>query len=155
MKSFTYEIGVDWTGNDGSGTTTPHYGRDNEVSVHGKPTIVGSAPKEFGGNGTDWSPEEFFVAAISQCHMLTYLYLCSRAGIVVESYNDLAVGTLRLEGTGGQVETITLRPRVVISAGDPERAKALHADAHRDCFIGASITASVVIEPAINVDRAG
>lgn len=151
MKEFTYETTVTWTGNDGSGTAESSYGRDNEVASHSLPTIPGSAPAEFGGDGVSWTPEELLVGAVSQCHLLTYLFQCSRHGIVVESYVDDAVGTLEVDRSGGQFSRFTLRPAVTISAGDPEVAERLHADAHAACFVGRSLSSEVVIEPTVSM----
>jgi organic hydroperoxide reductase OsmC/OhrA len=146
MKRFEYSVGVEWTGNTGTGTGTPKFARDSEISTANKPTIIGSAPVEFGGDGRNWAPEDFFVAAVSQCHMLTYLFLCSRAEIVVESYVDTAVGVLEVEGAaGGKFVMIELRPEVVISTGDLAVAQALHAEASSACYVGTSITCPVRI----------
>jgi organic hydroperoxide reductase OsmC/OhrA len=144
MKNFDYHVHVAWVGNDGHGTNSPKFDRANELSVTGKPTLVGSAPAEFGGDGKNWAPEDLLVAAVSQCHMLTYLFLCSRAGIVVESYEDDAVGHLEVEGAaGGQFREIELRPAVSISSGDPKMAEALHADASAACYIGRTVQAPI------------
>lgn len=144
MKTFDYRVGVSWTGNGGEGTSTPRFDRSNELSSEGKPTIVGSAPAEFGGDGGNWAPEDLFVASVSQCHMLTYLFLCSRAGIVVQSYEDAATGHLEVEGaTGGHFREIELRPVVTISSGDAAVADALHHDASKACYIGQSISSAV------------
>jgi len=139
MKTFEYRVAVEWTGNDGKGTSTPAYGRDGEIATDGKPTIIGSAPAEFGGDGMNWSPEDLLVAAVSQCHMLTYLFLCSRHGITVESYHDDAVGILDVGGAGGRFRSIELRPAVVISSGDAAAADALHVEASAACYVGASV----------------
>ncbi len=150
MKQFEYVVGVEWTGNDGAGTSTPKYGRDAEVSTANKPTILGSAPPEFGGDGLNWAPEDFFVAAVSQCHMLTYLFLCSRANIVVESYVDRAVGTLEVQGAaGGKFALIELHPEVSISSGDPAVAEELHAAASSACYVGTSINCPVRVLGAV------
>jgi organic hydroperoxide reductase OsmC/OhrA len=146
MKSFQYEVDVEWTGNDGDGTASPKFDRHNELSASNKPTILGSSPVEFGGDGVNWSPEELFVAAVSQCHMLTYLFLCARAGIVVETYRDRAVGTLEVEGAShGQFQKVELHPEVVLASGDPQQATVLHVDAHQHCYIASSIRADVVV----------
>lgn len=146
MKEFQYRTTVKWTGNEGSGTSTKTFGRDSETAAPRKPTIPGSAPPEFGGDGISWAPEDLFVAAVSQCHMLTYLFLCHRAGIVVESYDDEAVGTLVVEGaSGGRFAKVELRPIVTISVGDPVTAEALHVDASAGCFVGNSITCPVTV----------
>ena len=150
MKSFTYTARIEWTGNDGSGTSTPRYGRDSELSVPGKPTLLGSAPVEFGGNGVDWAPEDLLVAAVGQCHLLTYLFVCSRNGIVVSSYRDEASGILDVRGAdGGSMREIELRPVVEISAGDVDLAIRLHDDAHRGCYVGSSVAFPVRIVPTV------
>lgn len=144
MKRFDYHVAVEWTGNGGAGTSTASYGRDSEISTANKPTILGSAPPEFGGDGRNWAPEDFFVAAVSQCHMLTYLFLCSRAGVVVESYVDNAVGTLDVVGaSGGKFSVIELHPNVVISSGDVALARELHANASSACYVGTSVSCSI------------
>jgi organic hydroperoxide reductase OsmC/OhrA len=152
MKRFEYVVGVEWTGNSGAGTSTPRYGRDSEISTANKPTILGSAPLEFGGDGRNWAPEDFFVAAVSQCHMLTYLFMCSRAGIVVESYVDNAVGTLEVEGASvGRFAIVELHPEVAISTGDPELAHELHTAASSACYIATSVSCPVHIDGTVIV----
>ena len=151
-KEFPYRVGVTWTGNDGTGTSGRTYGRDNEITVAGKPTLPGSAPPEFGGDPNAWPPEELLVAAVAQCHMLTYLFVCSRNGVVVESYEDDAVGTLAVAGAdGGSFTEVVLRPRVTISAGDPDLATRLHDDAHAGCYVGSSVSFPVRVEPTTSV----
>jgi len=151
-KEFGYRVGVTWTGNDGTGTAQRTYGRDNELRVEGKATLPGSAPPEFGGDPTAWPPEELLVAAVAQCHLLTYLFVCSRNGVVVESYEDDASGTLLVEGAaGGHFTEIVLRPKVTISAGDPELATKLHEDAHAGCYVGSSVAFPVRFEPTVTV----
>jgi organic hydroperoxide reductase OsmC/OhrA len=151
-KEFAYDVGVVWTGNDGTGTSTRAFGRDNEITVTGKPTLPGSAPSEFGGDGVGWPPEELLVAAIAQCHMLTYLFVCSRNGIVVESYEDRASGTLLVEGAaGGHFTEVVLRPVITISAGDPDLAVSLHQSAHEGCYVGSSVNFPVRFEPTVSL----
>jgi organic hydroperoxide reductase OsmC/OhrA len=152
MKEFRYHTTVEWMGNDGSGTSTKTFGRDNELSTPNKPTIIGSAPSEFGGDGVNWAPEDLFVAAVSQCHMLTYLFLCFRAGIVVQSYTDKAVGTLDIDGaSGGRFAKVELHPAVTISAGDPSAAEALHAAASASCFVGNSVSCAVTVSGSVQL----
>lgn len=152
MKQFEYRVGVEWTGNDGAGTSTKSFNRDSEISTPNKPTIVGSAPLEFGGDGLNWVPEDLFVAAISQCHMLTYLFLCFRAGIVVESYTDEAVGTLAVEGaSGGRFTSVELRPVVTVSVGDAVAADALHGAASGACYVGNSVSFPVTVAGTVRM----
>ena len=61
-------------------------------------------------------PEEAFVAALSSCHMLTFIDLARRAGFVVDSYEDEAVGVMERIAPGKMAITrVTLRPRIVFA----------------------------------------
>jgi organic hydroperoxide reductase OsmC/OhrA len=122
------------------------------ISAAGKPDLPASSDPNFRGNPACYNPEELLVAALSSCHMLWYLHLCSAAGIVVTAYHDEAEGDLLDEGMkGGRFERVTLRPRITIAAGDPDKARALHRDAHRLCFIASSVNFPVACEPAISL----
>ena len=144
-----YALRIEWTGNRGTGTSDYRaYGRDHVVHVSGKPSIEGSSDRAFHGDAERWNPEELLLAALSQCHMLSYLHVATLRGIVVESYTDAATGTMQqTENGGGHFTLATLRPRVTISAGDPEVATAIHREASEKCFIAASINFPVGHEP--------
>src|SRR5256885_10667460 len=97
-------------------------------------------------------PEEAFVAALSSCHMLTFLYLAAKQGLVVDAYEDRAVGVMAKNGAGKlAMTTVTLRPAVTF-AGAPrpsdEQVAALHHEAHEGCYIANSVTTDVRCEPA-------
>ena len=57
----------------------------------------------FRGDAERWNPEELVIAALSQCHLMSYLHVATSAGIVVVDYSDDASGTLRQEGEGGRL----------------------------------------------------
>jgi organic hydroperoxide reductase OsmC/OhrA len=149
----SFAVSVEWTGNRGSGTSDYRaYGRDNTLSVEGKPPIQGSAARVFHGDASRWNPEEALIAALVECHLLSYLYVAVQNGVVVESYSDAATGTLLTEGDGtGRFTEVTLRPKVTISSGDPEVAQRIHADANALCFIASSVNFPVHHEPTIEV----
>jgi organic hydroperoxide reductase OsmC/OhrA len=97
-------------------------------------------------------PEEGLVAALSSCHMLTFLYLAAKQGYVVDSYRDDAAGVMT-KNAGGKwfVSRVALRPRIVFSgAKQPSGADLdkLHHDAHEECFIANSVLTEIVVEPA-------
>jgi organic hydroperoxide reductase OsmC/OhrA len=95
-------------------------------------------------------PEEALVAAVSSCHMLTFLDLARHAGLVIESYTDEAVGELEeIAPHRKAVTKITLRPKIVYAGDPPDQAKLdeLHHKAHEYCFIANSVKSDVVIEP--------
>ena len=144
-----YEVQVEWRGNLGTGTSGYRdYTRDTEIRADGMPVILGSADAPFHGSTERWNPELLLLAALSQCHLLSYLYVALKNGIVVESYSDSISGTLRTtpEG-GGRFVSATLRPVVTISKGDPELASSLHREASELCFIASSINFPLSHEP--------
>lgn len=145
-KSHQYKSHLVWNGNLGTGTETyPGYGRDYTISIGGKPDLRGSADPMFRGNPELPNPEDWFIAALSSCHMLSYLALCARKGISVVSYEDSASGVLVFNSEGGgRFEEVTLKPVVTIAdAAHLDLASSLHDDAHRLCYI-ASSSSSVV-----------
>ena len=94
-------------------------------------------------------PEEAFVASLSSCHMLTFLYVAARKGFVVESYTDRAVGSMAKNEKGVPwVSRVVLNP-VIAYGGDKTPTEAeladLHHLAHEQCFIANSVKTEVVV----------
>ena len=94
-------------------------------------------------------PEEAFVASISSCHMLTFLYLASKQGFQVDSYDDAAVGTMTKNEKGVPwMSLVTLNPRIVYS-GDKRPSSTdeayLHIFAHEQCYIANSVKTEIVV----------
>ena len=99
-------------------------------------------------------PEEAFVASLSSCHMLTYLFVAQKQGFEIDSYDDEAVGHVVKNEQGRMwVSEVTLRPQVVYS-GDSQPSAAdedrLHRAAHDHCFIANSVKTEIKVEPRRN-----
>jgi organic hydroperoxide reductase OsmC/OhrA len=128
------------------------YSRDHRWSFGTGTSIEASAAVEYGGNPTLPNPEEALVGAIASCHMLTFLAICARKGVVVERYDDHAVGILERNPEGRiAVSRVTLRPKIAFGEGtavDDDALDALHAQAHRGCFIASSVKTEITIERA-------
>lgn len=153
-RTHHYQAAVTWTGNRGTGTSGyKDYGRDNNVTAPGLPSIPGSADRTFHGDRDRWNPEMLLVAALSQCHLLSYLHVCADAGVVVTGYTDDAQGTMtETAGGGGHLTEVVLRPRVAVrEAGMTEAGLRLHEEASARCFIAASVNFPVRHEPQITV----
>lgn len=149
-RDHRFEVAIEWTGLRGAGGSGPRaFGRDHVVRAPGKPDLAGSAARAFHGDADRWNPEELLIASLAQCHMLSYLYVAARAGIRVAAYEDAATGALATSPDGsGRFTEVVLRPRVRLASGDPGEALALHAEAHRLCFIANSVNFPVRVEPA-------
>jgi len=129
------------------------YSREHTWSFDGGLTVPASpspsvVPVPY-SNPTHVDPEEAFVASVSSCHMLTYLYLAGRQGFQIDSYHDEAVGVMTKNEKGVPwVSLITLHPQIVYS-GDklpgPADEERLHHLAHEQCFIANSIKTEVIV----------
>ena len=147
----SYEVAVEWSGNRGAGTADYRaYGREHVVSAAGKPPIDGSADRAFHGDTARWNPEELLLAALSQCHLLSYLHVAASHGVVVTAYSDSATGVMeQTSDGGGHFLGATLHPVVTVEGGETAAALAasLHAEASAKCFIAASVNFPVGHEP--------
>ena len=128
------------------------YNREHEWQFDGGRTIVqASAAPDFLGKAELVDPEEAFVAALSSCHMLTFLALCAKKRATVESYTDQAAGYLEKDADGRLAITrVILRPRVTFADGHAPDAGVLseiHETAHKHCFIANSVKTEVLVEP--------
>ncbi|RBL91008.1 OsmC family protein [Chitinophaga flava] len=155
MRQHHYHTTVEWTGNEGTGTSAyAAYGRNHMIQAAGKPVIPGSSDPSFRGDKTRYNPEELLVASLSSCHMLWYLHLCAVGGIIVTSYIDHAEGVMTETAEGsGQFKQVILKPVVTIT--DPalaESARALHEEAHKYCFIARSCNFPVTHEPELRIE---
>lgn len=95
-------------------------------------------------------PEEALVAALSSCHMLTFLYVAAKQGFVVDAYEDTAVGEMTKNEHGRMwVSKVTLYPAIAFS-GDkrptPEQLDQLHHLAHEECYIANSVKTEVLVK---------
>jgi organic hydroperoxide reductase OsmC/OhrA len=153
-KSHSYALKLQWTG-AAKGPTASYAGfsREYRIEIPGKPPITGSADPAFHGDPALANPEDMLLAALSACHMLSYLAVCGLGKIKVISYEDAATATLAEVGPQRSAFTeVVLRPRVVIAAdSDAAKAKALHDQAHKICFIANSVNFPVRHEPEISV----
>lgn len=96
-------------------------------------------------------PEEAFIASLSSCHMLWFLSIAAKRGLVVDSYRDAAVGVMGRGAPGKLMMTrVTLRPEVHFG-GDArpsdDDVTAMHDEAHERCFIASSVKTEVRCEP--------
>ncbi|MEV4070057.1 OsmC family protein [Nonomuraea fuscirosea] len=151
-RQHTYQTVVTWTGDKGTGTSGYRdYGREHELSAEGPPAIPGSADPAFRGDPARWNPEQLLLGSLSQCHMLWYLHKCAMAGVVVTAYADTATGIMAETADGGHFTEVVLHPVVTVATPEmTETALALHADAHKSCYIAASVNFPVRHEPTVH-----
>jgi len=125
------------------------YPRDHLWTFEGGVRVPGTAAPAFKGDPKRVDPEAAFVASLSSCHMLTFLAIASRKRLVVDAYEDDAVGFLAKNESGKLAMTrVVLRPRVAFAGAPPppEVVAELHERSHRECFIANSVLTQVEVE---------
>lgn len=117
------------------------------VPASSSPSVV---PVPF-SNPSCVDPEEAFIASLSSCHMLVYLFLAQRQGFQVDSYEDEVTGVVTKGETGAMwVSKVTLHPKITYSGEklpSPTDEEHLHEMAHKQCFIANSVKTEVTVQP--------
>jgi organic hydroperoxide reductase OsmC/OhrA len=149
-KNHYYHLSLQWTGNKGEGTTSyTSYERSHIITDENKPEIPASSDPAFRGDSTRYNPEELLVASLSGCHMLWFLHLCAKNGIVVVDYTDKPTGIMTEDESGrGRMTDVTLNPVVTIT--DPNslnKLDDLHKKANELCYIANSVNFKVNHQP--------
>ncbi len=148
----THEATISWKRTTDE-FTYDRYVRDHDWQFGTGSTVRASAASQYRGDASLPNPEEALVAAISSCHMLTFLAIAARRKFVVDRYDDHAVGHLEKNAKGVLAVTrTTLRPRIVFGGDRPPDAAdiaQLHHEAHAGCFIANSVTTEITVEPPV------
>jgi organic hydroperoxide reductase OsmC/OhrA len=147
----SYVLSVTWPQN-ASAPAVPD-DRTHTLSHKEKPSILCGLPAAFGGDAGTYNPEELLLGALSSCHMLIYLFLCTQQKLSVVHYRDEAILNMVFSPQGiGTITQVTLRPEVVVrEASMVESALALHQQAHERCLIARACNFPVVHQPSCTV----
>ena len=153
-KQHNYKLTTVWTGNTGNGTSNYRaYERSLTISAVNKADILATSDTAFNSDKTKHNPEELLLAAISSCHMLWYLHLCSEAGVTVLNYTDNAAATMvETEDGGGHFTEVLLSPMIIIREESKiGKAYELHQKANKLCYIANSCNFPIHHKPAIEL----
>ncbi|RED48500.1 OsmC family protein [Aestuariispira insulae] len=111
--------------------------------------LEGDAAPDWGGDAMNANPEQSLGAALSSCHMMTFLALAAKAGWPVASYRDHAIAHLGKNPKGQTTVTrIDLHPVVRFDKGFTVAASELEVmqdRAHRYCFIANALADEVEV----------
>jgi organic hydroperoxide reductase OsmC/OhrA len=141
-----------WAGAAKGATLDPAtFSRDLNVTLGAQTLSMSSAPR-YSGDPLRSNPEQLFVASLSACQALTYLFLAAKNHVAVIAYVDDAEGRLELVDGKMRMSRVTLRPRITVEAGTSEaKACELVEKAYQACFIANSVSARVEIEPRVEL----
>ena len=141
-----YPLTLAWTGNTLDGA----YNRNATVTSLGKPSILVSSAPEYAGDAACWNPEDLLGTALSTCHMLTFLALCSKAKVEILGYEDHAEAVLDTVDKVARVTQVFLRPNIRVARGTSmAKVVELFEKAHKYCFVANSVTCEAVMEPRV------
>ncbi len=122
------------------------YPRNHTITFKdGAPQIFSAAPAYL-GDPSKGDPEDLLVAALSSCHMLSFLAICAKKRITVEAYDDDAMGVLEKDGGKLWMTKVVLKPKVRANV-DAATLLHIHHLAHDACFIASSVKCQVSVEP--------
>ncbi len=148
-----YKVKVSWKKNSNESFLDKKYSRVHKwIFDEGIEVKASSSPHVVPVPMSDESavdPEEAFIASISSCHMLSFLFIAAKKNFLVESYDDFAEGVMKKNNEGRLAVTdVTLKPEIVFS-GDKiptkDQIDELHHLAHEECFIANSVKSKIVI----------
>jgi organic hydroperoxide reductase OsmC/OhrA len=143
----SFKLTVNW---QSSPSEDGEFNRDHEVKFGSGQTIQASSASEYKGNADKINPEESLLAALSSCHMLTFLAIAHLKRLPVTRYVDNASADLGKNDAGKvAVVKMTLEPKVTFTEGievDQETLAKIHAKAHANCFIANSLACVVEIK---------
>jgi organic hydroperoxide reductase OsmC/OhrA len=147
-----YTATVFWQRRESEAFTDNRYSREHRLRFDGGVELAGSSSPSVvplpHSSEAAVDPEEMFVASLSACHMLWFLSLAAKAGVVVDAYEDHATGVMTKNANGKLwVSAVTLTPRVVSDATEAVLAS-LHHRAHEECFIANSVKTVITVAPA-------
>ena len=155
MSKHEYTATVSWQRGGDAKFTDQRYSRAHQWSFDGGAVVPASSSPHVVpvpmSDAAAVDPEEAFVAALSSCHMLFFLFHAAKKGFVIDRYEDTSAGIMGKNAAGRvAMLKVTLRPRVSW-AGDtlptPEELDAMHHQSHVDCYIANSVNCEVAVEP--------
>jgi organic hydroperoxide reductase OsmC/OhrA len=127
------------------------YNRDHQWDFGNDLIVNASSAPEFLGNPDYADPERAFAAALSSCHLLFFIAICSKKRLIVSEYVDHATAFLEKDDVGELViSKVLLRPQVTFAPDievEQEVIETIHHQSHEKCFLARSVKSEVIVQP--------
>jgi organic hydroperoxide reductase OsmC/OhrA len=140
-----HNVVLSWSRGDAPFTYND-YPRNHAITFKNGAPVIFSASPAYKGDPGKGDPEDMLVAALSSCHMLSFLAIAAKKKVTVDSYEDDAVGFLENDGGKWCLARVILRSKLVSSA-DATTLAEIHHLAHEACFIANSVKTEILVEP--------
>ena len=126
------------------------YSTDHIVTINNNISLPSSSAPEYGGNKNNINPEQGLAAAMSSCHMMTFLALACKMKWPVLKYSDNAIAFIDKNSKGKMsVGKIELNPKIIFENNfevSHEEMLKMHDRAHRYCFIANTLSEEVEVK---------
>ncbi|HLT89702.1 MAG TPA: OsmC family protein [Woeseiaceae bacterium] len=120
------------------------------LSSPGLARLESASPAEFGGPGTQWSPETLLVAAIADCFVLTFKSVAKASKFDWRFVSCEVEGTLDRRDGRMQFVRYLVRATLEVPAGtDEKRAYRLLEKAEENCLITNSLNGEIELETEV------
>jgi peroxiredoxin-like protein len=121
-----------------------------QLNAENLPTLESAPPKEFGGPGNIWSPEDLLVAAVADCFVLSFRAIAAASKFEWTNLECSATGKLDKIERAIQFTEIEVKATLTVPAGtDEARALKLLEKAELTCFITNSLKAPAHLDSTI------
>lgn len=138
-----------WLPDRAENRTDPRgYSRNAVVSIVGHADVETTAATGFGGGSDRWNPEELLLAAISQCHMLSFLYEATRLGVEIHGYEDSATASMEYKGGGGAMTEARLSLSVKTDVS-VEMVDDISRAAEKYCVLRSSVNFPIIVKTSV------
>lgn len=122
------------------------------IEIEGLEGMTSGPPKEFGGSGNEWSPEDLLVAAVADCFVLSFKAISAASKYEWVDLSCEVTGTLDKVERATQFTALNIKATLKVTGdSDVERAKRLLEKSEQTCFITNSLKADPELEVDIQV----
>lgn len=129
-------------------------GPEGEVCLSGEqlPEITSAPPRQFGGPGDQWSPEDLLVAAVADCFVLSFRAIARASKFAWLSLDCEVEGILERPDKVTCFTGFTVNAKLIVPPGaDETRALRLLNKAEHNCLITNSLSATVHLSAGVMV----
>ena len=140
---YTYQTQLKWVSD-----------RKGILSCKDKPDILVACAPEFGGHPRIWTPEDMFVGMIETCTMATFLWLCDKKEVNIESYTSRSLGTAQMVDNSMKFNSIIVKLKIGMSDGkDKSEIERILQQISKWCLISNSIKTEIKIKAELFIDN--
>ncbi|MFH1676613.1 MAG: OsmC family protein [bacterium] len=123
-----------------------------ELDGENGPLIPGGPPPIFNGEEGRWTPEELLLQSVNTCQLSTFTSIAQWKKFNLLAYESEVEGHLEHDGTNYKFVKIIIRPKITVaSEEDVKVAEEITEKAHKNCWMGYSVKAEIIVEPEIIV----